>query len=237
MIEALFQWTFETWYQAFIALFVFFNLTYWLITLIGLALFKKIAKTKQLTKIETSLYQGQTKREIWQSMCSIFVFSLQGILIQQGLVYDWFQISYAFNWWFLLQVLVLFLWNEIHFYCCHYLLHTKWMMRNIHRVHHHSIETTVFSTFSFHWAEAFLLGTVILFPLFVYPFQAAAILFLPVMSLIINLIGHCNYDLFATHDPKHVLKFSYRHGMHHKKGRGNLGFLLPWLDTLCRTSI
>jgi lathosterol oxidase len=58
-----------------------------------------------------------------------------------------------------------------------------------------------------------------------------------VKSLIINLLGHCNYDFFSQHAPEHLLKFSYRHSMHHKKGKGNLGFLLPWLDKIFNTAV
>jgi len=237
MLEALFRWTFDTWYNAFVSLFLFFNFLYWSVTLIGSALFKYMERNRGLRMVDNHYqYPGQVAKEIWQSMRSIFIFSLQGIIIQQGLLLGWFHISYNLNGWFFLQVVLLFFWNELHFFGCHYLLHTKFMMKRVHWVHHHSKEPTVFSTFSFHWIEAFLLGTVIVFPLLLYPFQAVAILSLPVMSLIINLLGHCNYDFFSAHAPEHILKFSYRHSMHHKRGKGNLGFLLPWLDTLFKTS-
>ncbi len=237
MLESLFRWTFEVWYQAFVSLLVFFNLLYWLTTVGGLLIFKYLERNRGLLSVDNhSLYPGQLRKEIFQSMRSILVFSLQGILIQQGLQYGLFKLSYELNYWVIPQILILFFWNEIHFYLCHTLLHTPFMIKNVHWVHHHSKEPTVFSTFSFHWIEAFLLGTVIIFPLFVYPFQALAIVSLPVMSLIINLLGHCNYDFFSRHQSGHLLRFSYRHSMHHKKGRGNLGFLLPWLDNLFKTS-
>lgn len=238
MLEELFRWTFERWYQAFIALWIFFNLLYWSVTLLGQWLFKLLAKRNNLLMVDNHhRYPGQLKKEIRQSMRSIFVFSLQGILIQQGLQYGFFQISYDLSWWVIPQIILLFFWNEIHFYACHVLLHRPFLIKHVHWVHHYSKEPTVFSTFSFHWMEAFLLGTVIFFPLLVYPFQATAILSLPVMSLLINLLGHCNYDLFSKHQPEHLLKFSYRHSMHHRKGRGNMGFLLPWLDNLFKTSV
>ena len=236
MLEITMRWTFETWYHAFIAMFIFFNILYWGITFIGLYVFRYLEKYHGLQQVDNHFVKpGQQRREIWQSMRSIFVFSLQGIAIQQGLAHGWFQISYEFNWWFAPQVALLFLWNEVHFYVVHSLLHTRFMIKRVHWVHHHSKEPTVYSTFSFHWIEAFLLGTVILFPLLMYPFQAAAVLSLPVLSLIINLLGHCNYDFFSKNKPGHVLKFSYRHSMHHKEGKGNLGFLLPWLDILFKT--
>lgn len=215
---------------------IFFNLLYWLGTLISVRIFSYLEKENKIKKVGNhALYEGQKKREIWQSMRSIFIFSLQGIFIQQGLHLNWFEISFTVNAWLILQVLILFLWNEIHFYLVHIFLHTRFMMKNVHWVHHVSKEPTVFSTFSFHWIEAFLLGTVIIFPLFIFPFQALAILSLPIMSWLINLLGHCNYDFFSEHHPERLLKFSYRHSMHHKTAKGNFGFLLPWLDRLFKT--
>ncbi len=228
---------FATWYHAFIAMFLFFNFIYWGFSFLAMVIFNDFESKNKVVKLENHfLYPGQQKKESLQSMRSIFIFSLQGIVIQQGIVNGWFHIQTDINWWVLLQIIILFLWNEIHFYLCHWLLHTKFMMRNIHYVHHHSKEPTVFSTFSFHWVEAFLLGTVVFFPLLIYPFQLLAILSLPIMSLLINLLGHSNYDLFNKYHPKHILKFSYRHSMHHKHAKGNLGFLLPWLDQLFKTT-
>ncbi len=237
MIETIFNWTFHNIYTAFASLFIFFNILYWSGTLIISAVFGYLEKNKVIAKVDNhAMHRGQQKKEIWQSMRSIFIFSLQGMIIQQGLVHNWFQISQEFNWWFIPQVLILFLWNEIHFYSVHVLLHTRFMMKRVHWVHHFSKEPTVFSTFSFHWLEAFLLGTVILFPLFFYPFQFLAILSLPILSWAINLLGHCNYDLFSSRNPAHLLRFSYRHSMHHKRGKRNFGFLLPWLDQLFKTN-
>ncbi|MEO5910229.1 MAG: sterol desaturase family protein [Pelobium sp.] len=236
-MEAISALVFENWYHAFIAMFLFFNLIYWGFSLSAMLAFRYFERKKQLAQVDNHfLYSGQQKIEIFQSMRSIFIFSLQGIVIQQGIANDWLHISTTLSWWLLPQIIILFIWNEVHFYLGHWLLHTKFMMRNVHHVHHHSKEPTVFSTFSFHWVEAFLLGTVIFFPLLIYPFQLWAILSLPIMSLLINLMGHSNYDLFPNHNPEHLLKFSYRHSMHHKRGRGNLGFLLPWLDQLFKTT-
>jgi lathosterol oxidase len=237
MIEAISEMVFASWYNAFIAMLIFFSFLYWGFTLAALTIFNYFESKAKIVKVDNHyLYPGQVRKEVAQSMRSILIFSLQGIIIQQGIVNGWFHIHPSLNWWVLPQILTLFLWNEVHFYFCHMLLHTRFMMKHVHRVHHHSKEPTLFSTFSFHWVEAFLLGTVIFFPLLVYPFQLLALLSLPVMSLLINLLGHSNYDLFGKHHPKHVLRFAYRHSMHHKQGKSNLGFLLPWLDHLFKTT-
>ena len=236
-MRAISEIVFANWYHAFIAMFLFFNFIYWGFSFLAMAIFNYFESKNSVVKVDNHfLYPGQQKKEILQSMRSIFIFSLQGIVIQQGIVSDWFHIQTDTSWWVLPQIVILFLWNEIHFYFCHRLLHTKFMMRNIHYVHHLSKEPTVFSTFSFHWVEAFLLGTVVFLPLLLYPFQLLAILSLPILSLLVNLLGHSNYDLFSKYRPEHIFKFSYRHSMHHKRGRGNLGFLLPWLDQFFKTT-
>lgn len=237
MMRTISDIVFAKWYIAFTAMFLFFNLIYWGFSFLAILIFHYFERKNTIVKVENHfLYAGQKKKEILQSMRSIFIFSLQAIVIQQGIENGWFHIQTYTNWWVVPQVIVLFFWNEIHFYFCHRLLHTKFMMKNIHHVHHHSKEPTVFSTFSFHGLEAFLLGTIVFLPLLLYPFQLLAIISLPIMSLLINLLGHSNYDLFSNHHPKHILKFPYRHSMHHKQGKGNLGFLLPWLDQIFKTT-
>lgn len=219
-------------------MFIFFNGLYWSAALGAKGLLQWLHKKRLVAQVDNhALYPGQVRKEIRRSMLSIVVFSLQGIFIQWGLQQGWLHVSYTTNWYCLPQMLFLFFWNEIHFYLVHRVLHTPWLRRQVHFVHHTSKEPTVFSTFSFHWIEAFLLGTVIIFPLLVYPFQVIAVLFLPVMSILLNTLGHCNYDLFPQLRADVLLKFSNRHSLHHKKGKGNYGFMLPWLDKIFKTSV
>ena len=238
MLKNLFTWTFETWYHTVLVLFVFFNALYWVSSIGANGLLKWLYKKQLVSPVDNhARYPGQVKKEMQQSFLSMVVFSLQGIIIQQGLQQGWLQVSFETGWHCLPQMLLLFFWNEVHFYLVHRLLHIPWLIRRVHFVHHTSKEPTVFSTFSFHWVEAFLLGTVIIFPLLIYPFQILAVLFLPVMSIVLNTLGHCNYDLFPQLAPNVFLKFSNRHSLHHKKGKGNYGFMLPWFDSLFNTGV
>jgi len=219
-------------------MFIFFNILYWGFALGGKWLLLWLHKRQLVSPVDNhALYPGQVRKEIQNSLLSIVVFSLQGIVIQLGLQQGWLFISYEISWYCIPQMLVLFFWNEIHFYLVHRVLHLPWLIRRVHFVHHISKEPTVFSTFSFHVVEAFLLGTVIVFPLLIYPFQVMALLSLPVMSILLNTLGHCNYDLFPNLAPNVFLKFSNRHSMHHKKGNGNYGFMLPWFDSLFNTGV
>lgn len=60
--------------------------------------------------------------------------------------------------------------------------------------------TTPWSTYSFHPIEALMLGNIILLPMLVHDFYFWSLASVPVLSLILNLIGHSNYD-FSPRSP------------------------------------
>lgn len=234
-LEQSFQFVLSKWYWTSFFFFVFFSLLYFL----GAAITDYLVKRKEpdLKKIVNAPKKGQRAIEIRNSLISILVFSIQAILFQQLFAMGIFQVGFSQPWNCLWEIPMLFLWNEVHFYCMHWLLHRKWMIRKVHRVHHWSVEPTAYSIYSFHWVEAFMLGTVIFFPLFVHNFQIYSLLSLPLMSLLVNLLGHCNHELSDESDPSSFSKYTFRHSMHHKYGKGNFGFMLPWIDQLFGTQL
>jgi len=236
-LESTYQFIFSAWYWAFLFFFVFFSFLYFAGTGIATMVLKKLIKSGKVHPIQQALRKGQVSQEIGRSVVSILVFSLQAIpipwLIRQGYV----AIAFDNAWNCLWEIPVLFLWNEAHFYAVHWLLHRKWFFKHVHYAHHQSKEPTVFSVFSFHWIEAFLLGTVIFVPLAVHHFHILSLLSLPVMSIILNLIGHCNHEFDTGKDHEHVARFTFRHTMHHKWSRGNFGFMLPFFDHLFKTAL
>lgn len=234
-LEQSFQFVLSKWYWTSFFFLVFFSLLYFL----GAAITDYLVRRKEpdLKKIVNAPKKRQRAIEIRNSLISILVFSLQAILFQQLFAMGIFQVGFSQPWNCLWEIPMLFLWNEVHFYCMHWLLHRKWMIRNVHRVHHWSVEPTAYSIYSFHWVEAFMLGTVIFFPLFVHNFQIYSLLSLPLMSLLVNLLGHCNHELSDESDPSSFSKYTFRHSMHHKYGKGNFGFMLPWIDQLFGTQL
>lgn len=177
------------------------------------------------------LRRHQIRDEIRASCLSIVVFAAQGVflwwLIQQGVIQPR---PLNGGWDFVLQLLALFLINEIHFYASHRFLHLKWWFRHVHGQHHTSRIATPYSTFSFHPFEAFLLGSVAWLAFALYPFSLLAIGLLPLMSITINVQGHSNYHFFGAVSAKSVLHFVPHHQTHHRQVKGNFGFFLPYLD-------
>jgi len=177
--------------------------------------------------------RNQIKDEIKNSLVSILVFAAHATLIyylyQANLVAIRWAVPTLQIW---LEVFVLFIWNEIHFYACHRLLHTRWLLKRVHSIHHRSVVTTPFSTFSFHWFESALLGSVMLLALICYNFSFHALFVLPLISIIGNSLGHSNFSIFkeGTRSP------SRSHRQHHYRSNVNFGFLLPVFDEIFKTA-
>jgi lathosterol oxidase len=176
------------------------------------------------------LRDGQIRHELSLSALSILIFGIGTILPWGLLRLGWAQLAADPGpLRIALEMLVLLLWNDIHFYANHRLLHTRWL-RRFHAQHHRSLVTTPFSTYSFHPLEAALLGNVILLPMLLHDFSFAALLSLPVMSLLLNNLGHSNYDFAPSAGHDHWLSASRRHHLHHTRHHGNYGFLFNFMD-------
>ena len=133
----------------------------------------------------------------------------------------------------LVEVFALYCWNEIHFYCCHRILHTRWLYKRVHLEHHRSVRVTPLASWRFHWLEALLLGSVLPLALLFYSFSVWSLLVLPVISIIWNIIGHSNWQ---TNIP-FIGNASKRHALHHSKFNGNYGFSSKLPDRIFGTNI
>jgi Delta7-sterol 5-desaturase len=187
---------------------------------------------------ERSLAPGQLGREIRQSLVSIAIFGGYGVLTAVGArAHVWTVVPLRSAAGVALEVAFLVLWNDLHFYAIHRLLHLRWLFTRIHREHHRAIRPTPFSTYAMHPAEAVLLGSVMVL---VQPFHAFALptlLLFPLVSLAMNNLGHMNHDLVPQRSLWHPLASSRRHEGHHRHVTGNYGFLLPVLDRWLGTEL
>jgi len=178
----------------------------------------------------------QRKREIFASLLSVAIFGMYAVLTALAITQAWVRVeTQATVARMIVDCLLIFLWNEVHFYLCHRLLHRPWFMHRVHAVHHASVVPTPYSTYSFHWFESALLSTVMLSAMMLHDFHFIALLMLPILSIAANTLGHLNYDAFPRSAGWSFFSMVRRHGLHHQKGRGNFGFLLPWFDILFGT--
>lgn len=183
------------------------------------------------------LAPGQLRREFMQSGMSILIFGL-GMIFPWGLLQlGWAHLDPdASAGRIVLEILALLVWNDVHFWINHRLLHTRWL-RRFHLPHHRSVVTTPFSTYSFHPIEALMLGNVILLPMVVHDFSFWSLLSVPLFSLFFNCVGHANYDFFPRVSYAHWFAASRRHHLHHVCYNGNYGFQFTFMDRLFRTRL
>jgi lathosterol oxidase len=173
---------------------------------------------------------GQVAEELRLSALSILIFAAQAIGLVWALRSGWLDASWDRSAWHLLwEMPVLYVWNELHFFAIHRLLHSPKLYRTVHVRHHRSVVTTPFSAYSFHPVESFLLGSVMPLALLLHPFSPLALIGLTIMSLLLNVSGHLPHErvrpAFAF-----LTAHSRYHNRHHREFHTHFAFSLALLD-------
>ena len=185
-----------------------------------------------------ALAPGQIAREIRASLVSIAIFGGYGVLTAVGVRAGWWTVVPSRGALAVaLEVAALVLWNDVHFYAVHRLLHGRWLFQHAHREHHRAVRPTSFSTYAMHPLEAVLLGTVMVLVQPFHAFSIPTLLLFPLASLALNNLGHLNHDLVPSAGAWHPLAGSRRHEAHHREVHGNYGFLFPALDRWLGTEL
>lgn len=180
--------------------------------------------------------KGQLKRELGLSLITILIFGL-GVIFPWGLLkLGWSGLAESpSRMQIFVEMIILFFWNEIHFYINHRLLHMPWL-RRFHKAHHQSMTTTPWTTYSFHPVEALMLGSVLIIPMLLHDFSIEALISVPIFSFVINQIGHVNYDWFPNSN-FFLWRGARRHQQHHARIHGNFGFALEFMDKWLKTDL
>ncbi len=228
------------WWQVLGAAFGAFAALYFSLAGLTLLLTHRVLPALGIGRIidPRPLRRGQIRAEIGASALSIAIFALYGLLTLVAERHGWVRLRWTDTLGaFALDMVVLTLWNEVHFYLCHRLLHRPWWYRHVHLHHHRSVVPTPFSTYSFHWVEAAFLSSVMILLLLVRELGALTVLAFPVLSLAINNLGHMNYAVFPGKPVTALLAACRRHTLHHGRVTGNFAFFLPWPDAWLGTRV
>jgi ring-1,2-phenylacetyl-CoA epoxidase subunit PaaE len=147
-------------------------------------------------------------------------------LNQYGLVY------------FIFSTILVFLISDAWFYWIHRALHHPKIYRYIHAVHHESLDTTPFTSLSFHFLEPLLLSAWIYIVIFLFPISIAAIGINQVIGLLNNIKSHLGYEFYPKWFEKTPLKYlvnSTHHNQHHTRYNGNYGLAFRFWDIAFKT--
>lgn len=111
--------------------------------------------------------------------------------------------------------LVLPLLHELHFYCIHRLIHTPWLYKRVHSVHHNSINPSPWSSLSMHPVEHLLYWSGTLIHLIV-PSHPLLVLYHLQITGTGAVIGHIGFDKIETGEGLAFDTHAYAHYLHHK---------------------
>jgi sterol desaturase/sphingolipid hydroxylase (fatty acid hydroxylase superfamily) len=177
----------------------------------------------------------QIRTEVLDSIRSILIFGI-------GMIVPWTMLKLNLSAFastistisILTEIVALILWNDIHFYAIHRLLHSQF--KKTHSIHHLSVTATPFTAYSMSIWEAILLGSVMPIAMLFHHFSFVSLAFLPIWSIAINTLAHSNCNLFPNASEYSLLGVIKHHQSHHSKYHGNYSFFFTQLDRWFKTT-
>jgi Delta7-sterol 5-desaturase len=182
-------------------------------------------------------------REIRYSVSTAIIFSLVGLatyhLVRAGVLRVYRDLdSYGWPWWFASVALAIVI-HDAYFYWTHRALHSRWLFKRVHRIHHLSTSPSPWAAYAFSPGEALVNALVLPVILLVVPMHDSAIFVFLVYMIVMNVIGHLGIELYprgwVTSRWTRWYSTSTHHNLHHRDCHGNYGLYFTWWDRLLRT--
>ncbi len=213
-------------------------------------IFKKFFANRRIQENQKA-DKSQLLRELKNSLLTIVVFVAVDLFIyhdsDKTLQTSTFKIYSDFSahggiLYFLFITFFIFVLEDTYFYWMHRTVHSPKLYKYIHKVHHDSIDTTPFTSYSFHPLEAALeivpMGMIMVLAYF-FPVHILALVIWQILGIALNVLGHSGYELFPSYWNKYwFLKWklpSTHHNMHHERFNGNYGLYFIWWDRIMGT--
>lgn len=209
--------------------------------------FFKLLKEKFENRIfrKKKTKKKQIQKEIYWSAISGLIFGCLAVGI-----YFLYQHNYtaiytdfdAFSIFYIPLSIFLFLFlQDTYYYWIHRWMHNPKVYRYFHLVHHKSIHTTVFTSFSFHPLETILQA--LFFPIIVcvLPIHLFAFFFVLMLMTLSATINHAGVEVypsgkFGQFFSKHIIGATH-HDEHHTKFNYNYGLYFTFWDKLMKTEL
>jgi Delta7-sterol 5-desaturase len=185
----------------------------------------------------------QVRKEVLWSIISSMIFAVLSVItfyfFQQGYTQIYVAISERSLSYFILSIPLFLILYETYYYWLHRWMHRPSIFKIVHRVHHQSIEPTVFTSFSFHPIEAVLQFIFIPIAICIIPIHYYALGIVLMILTVSAVINHAGVEIFPAKFIRHPLAKwligSTHHDLHHKEFRTNFGLYLTIWDKVMKT--
>jgi sterol desaturase/sphingolipid hydroxylase (fatty acid hydroxylase superfamily) len=119
--------------------------------------------------------------------------------------------------------------HEFHFFCIHRLIHTPFLYKWVHSVHHNSVNPSPWSSLSMHPVEHLLYFSTIFYHLII-PSNPVIALYQLHYAAFGAIPGHVGFDKIEVGENDSIDSHAYAHYLHHKYFEVNYGDALIPLD-------
>jgi sterol desaturase/sphingolipid hydroxylase (fatty acid hydroxylase superfamily) len=105
--------------------------------------------------------------------------------------------------------------HELHFFAIHRLIHTPFLYKYVHSVHHNSVNPSPFSSLSMHPIEHLLYFATVIYHI-ILPSHPLLAIYQLHMSGFGAVIGHVGFDKIEVGEERAIDTHAYAHYLHHK---------------------
>lgn len=186
---------------------------------------------------------SDVRREIAYSATSMLIFAAVGLITVKMIVQGHWVVyrqaaQYGMTWLFL-SLPVMLIWHDFYFYWTHRLMHTRWMFRHVHAIHHRSRNPSPWAAYAFHPLEALINALMLPLALCMVPLPGIVLFIVGMHQIIRNAHGHLAVETMPKGFTRHWLFARFttttHHHMHHETPHGNYGLWFTWWDRWCGT--
>lgn len=185
----------------------------------------------------------QIKRELVLSSYSAIIFSIMGMILlvlwQLGSTQIYTDIQEFSLWYIPISVVIYLFIHDLYYYWLHKWMHTSKLLRKYHMAHHESVNTTAFTSFSFHPVESIFQA--IIFPIIVMilPMSIFALMITLFLMTVSAIINHAGVEIYPSTKKfnflqKHIIGATH-HNHHHRNLKKNFGLYFTFWDRIMKT--
>ena len=157
-------------------------------------------------------------------LSSIPLWTLCQVLVLWAWANSWGNwVEWDTHWpWLILVTLLVPAIHEVHFFFIHRLIHTPWLYKRVHSVHHNSINPSPWSSLSMHPVEGALYFAEVFWHVLI-PSNPVVMMFQLNSTGFGAINGHIGFDKLEITDEAALDSHAYAHYLHHKYFEVNYG--------------